>query len=127
MLRLYASSGRIEYLFVRVEASVTRRPPTVPYERNSRIRFLDSSSFDQTGNQTGTPIWRITLLSDKLSDIMDYSWFWQRILCRKIFNFYFTLMRSPRQPVFPSSKRVVVCPCNGFKIADHTKILVVAP
>ncbi len=82
------------FLQLRANPSCSRGTP-VPYERDSRIRFLDSNPFYQTGNQTGTPIWRITLLSDKLSKIMNYSWFWQRILYRKIFNFYFTLMRSP--------------------------------
>ena len=57
------------FLQLRAKSSCSRGTP-VPYVQNSRIRFLDSSSFYQTGNQTSTPIWRITLLSDRLSDVL---------------------------------------------------------
>ena len=54
-------------LALRVEAPVTR-------QRNSRIRFLSSSSFDQTESQTSSPVWCITLLPVRLLDILYYSW-----------------------------------------------------
>ena len=49
------------FLQLRAKLSCSRGTPD-PYERNSRIRFLNSDSFYQAGNQTSTPVWCITLL-----------------------------------------------------------------
>jgi len=52
--------------------------------------------FDQAENQTVPPVWRITLLSFRLSDFMNYSWFWQRVQCFKVFNFHPSFMAPSR-------------------------------
>jgi len=83
------------FLQLRAKLSCSRGTP-VPYVRNSRIRFLNFSSFDQTENQTVPPVWRITLLSFRLSDFMNYSWFWKRVQCFKVFNFYPSFMAPSR-------------------------------
>jgi len=61
------------------ETTSCRSLPTDPDVRNERIRFLGSPQRAPVANQTGdTPLWRITVLTLALRDVVEDSGFRQR-------------------------------------------------
>ena len=99
---------RLEAVAFRVKAPVPRRPP----HRSGRAGFPHPVPREPKASANGEPhrrhpVWRITLLSQPLLDVVHDPGFWKRQFAmdglHKLLPAYVALVAASAQPVLPSS------------------------
>ena len=94
------------------------------------IRFLGSQKLSPMANQTGVPVWRITLPSLARLDVVNDPGLWKRKFLPygldKLLPVHLALVAPPAQPVSPSMLGMLEDDFKPLEVATYPIVLVVA-